>query len=393
MSYVSLQPLLLNKPRVAVDARPWHVFLNERDNERFLPPGGTMTLAALAQAVRAAYAGAPCSEDDDWLMRTLARDERRALLFTYVPDLTMSLPNSPFIPSRLDVNTRARVVALLLRRAFRPRDDETVDERWLQQRLDPQRSRWFATLSDVVGDPAHYHERWKARAFQLHVSSYGDRTNEQLQRDWNVIVDGAEGAEGANEAADAVVAPRERELLLYPARLFVVARWLQRLGFRHVMDWDAVVPAPDEARAQIVAPERELLLVGAPTHAHAADSTAAAAAAAAEAAAASDSEPKTNASQLTHAQRLQTNSSSHASQLTHAQRLQMSILWLHGIVPDDVSENDDKKHRHEAGDDDDGDDDDGDESKSNRNRPHWRLRHVSGWTAQQLRPRLARARA
>jgi hypothetical protein len=313
-SFVSLQPYLLNKPRVAVDARPWRQFLDERDNARYLPPGGTLSLTALARAVRHALETSD-PHDDDWLMRTLARDERRGLLFTYVPDLTMSIDASPFIPSRLDVNTRARVVALLLRRAYRPRADETVDERWLQLRLDPQSSRWFATLSDVVGDPAHYPERWKARAFQLHRSSYGDRAIEQLQRDWDAIVD------GDRDLHEIGVAPRELHLLLYPARLFIVARWLQRLGFAHVMDWEATVPRPDEDRAREIAPERELKIVDA-THV------------------------------LERAP-------------THAQQLQLSILWLHGIVPDAARDDDEQ---------------------------HWRLRHVSGWSAHELRPRLARAR-
>jgi len=264
------QPFLLNKPKIALDARPWRQFLAHAPDYA-MPPGGCLTLKQLTAIVRDTN-----DVDDDWLMQTLARDERRALLFTYVPDLTMSLDHSPFVPSRLDAHTRARVVAMLLLRAFRPdRAHTTIDERWVARRLNPTYSRWFATLQDIIHDPRRYPEHIKTRAFRTHTCSH-----DQLERAWNELISGH------------TTTTTNDNTLTYAARMFVIARWIRALGFKHTLDFDTIVHAPDEEHAHTIAPHHEINLVGAPVQ--------------------------------------------HLTQ--HTQRIQMSIYWMHGIVPDTVDD-------------------------------------------------------
>jgi len=311
-SNLTLQPYLLNKPRVAVDVRPWSVVAQERGSY-VLPPDGGVSVSELLSHVSYVL---DHGVDDEWLMRVLASEERRGLLFTYVPDLTLTFYASPLIPSKLCGEERARLVANLIVRAFRPSrrtDGHRLDETWLRMHLNPQCSRWFATLSDAVGDPVRYADRWRDRALQLYRSSYGAVEEEEVQRKWRCMIEGSEDAGSSEKLQE-----RDVALLRYPAQMYVISMWIRRLGFAHLFDWDTEVSAPlEDSAARLVASEYELNLV--------------------------------------QAERVL------SSDVSWCGKIQLSIYWFYGICPDAVS--DDRPDR-------------------------WRLRHVSGWSVEQLRPRL-----
>lgn len=319
MEYESLEPFLCRKPCVAISALPWRQWLTSTPgNERFMPPGGTLPLADLAIVVRSelersAEAGAG-EEAETWLVQVLSRDERRGLLMTYVPDLTMSMESSPFIPSRLDVDTRARIVANLIIRAFRPKleDAMRINEQWVRIRLDPRHARWFATLRDITANPTRYTHVAKAKAFRRHREIYGDKTTEEMERIWDLMVQ----CDPDHEIRD-----QDRALFSYGVKLCIVAKWVRKLGFKHIFDFDTIVDAPPDRR---IASDAELQFV----------------------------------CPLPFSDKVESN----------AEKIQIVMLWFHGIVPDAVS-----TPNCISG------------SCDGEDTSRWKLRHVTRWTLADLK--------
>lgn len=288
MEHESLEPFLCRKPCVAISPMPWRQWLaSAPGNERFMPPGGALPLSDLAIVVRSelertSEAGAE-AETETWLLQVLSRDERRGLLRTYVPDLTMSMESSPFIPSKLDVDTRARIVANLIIRAFRPKLEHAmhINETWVRLRLDPRHSRWFATLRDIAENPTRYTHLAKKKAFHRHSEIYGDKNKEEMEHIWDLML----RCEQTQEIRD-----QDRTLFSYGVKLGIVANWVHRLGFKHIFDFDTVVDAPTD---RIVASNAELQFV----------------------------------CPLSFSDKIESN----------AEKIQVAMLWFHGIVPDAIA--------------------------------------------------------